>query len=407
MNQFCSNRVYSVCTSVIVLGVGVLAAPAQASQWSTPVQPPVGCRSTPSGAPSLALNAAGAWVIAAYAQTGSGLEAFTVSACTSNDGVNWTGPVTIGLGTSPAVAIAPDGRAVMAWQGGPATAPNIQASVRSASGGSWSSPVLVSSVAGHPLIGMDGGGNAIAVWAGTTLATPVATATLLAGGNWSEAKTLVAQGGGIGLATNSVGGVIIGWKSHAGQVQVVSGTILGGFAAPVTLGSAPRNALPPLQVALNDAGAASFAWQANSSSNNVVTRNSGGSWSSITQLPGPEVAGIGTAIDGAGNAITVFAVIKTTGTLTYASQRPAGGTWGAPTLLSALNDKGGVGVAGDAAGTFVVIWNDAAGNVEAITITPGGGFGPGTPVGAAPSRRLLVPGKAVLWTAAGISTEAV
>jgi hypothetical protein len=66
-----------------------------------------------------------------------------------------------------------------------------------------------------------------------------------------------------------------------------------------------------------------------------------------------------------------------------------------------------IAVAGDSAGTFVVIWNNAAGNVEAVTIVPGGGFGPGTPVGAAPSRRLLVPGKAVLWTAAGISTEPV
>jgi len=49
---------------------------------------------------------------------------------------------------------------------------------------------------------MDGGGNAIAVWAGTTLATPVATATLLAGDSWTPSKTLVTQGGGIGLATN-------------------------------------------------------------------------------------------------------------------------------------------------------------------------------------------------------------
>jgi hypothetical protein len=254
---------------------------------------------------------------------------------------------------------------------------------------------------------MDGGGNAIAVWAGTTLATPVATATLLAGGSWTMAKTLSAQGGGIGLATNAVGGVIIGWKAHTGQIQVVSGTILGGFAAPVTLGTAPRTAFPPLQIALNDAGAASLVWQANSSSNNVVTCSAGGAWSRITQLPGPEVAGIGTAIDRAGNAIAVFAVVQATGTLTYASLLRAGGTWGTPTLLSAVNDKGGVGVAGDAAGTFVVIWNNAAGNVEAVTVVPGGTMGPGTPVGAAPSRRLLVPGKAVLWTAAGIATEPV
>jgi Rieske [2Fe-2S] domain len=70
---------YSVSTLMIVLGLGVIAAPARATQWSTPVQPPAGCRSTPAGAPSLAVNASGAWVVAAYAQTGSGLEAFGVS----------------------------------------------------------------------------------------------------------------------------------------------------------------------------------------------------------------------------------------------------------------------------------------------------------------------------------------
>jgi hypothetical protein len=406
MVRFWNTNGSSVTTLMIVLGIGAIAAQGQAAQWSTPVRPPDGCRSTPSGAPSLALNATGAWVIAAYAQTGSGLEAFTVSACTSNDGVNWSGPITIGQGTSPAVVIAPDGHAVAVWQGGPATSPNIQASMRPA-GGRWSVPVVVSTIAGHPLLGMDGAGNTIAVWAGTTLATPVATASLPVGGNWTTPKTLVAQGGGIGLTTNSMGGVIIGWKAHSGQVQAVSGTVLGGFGAPVTLGSASRNGLPAVQIALNHAGAASFAWQANSSSNSVVTRSPGGSWSGVTQLPGPNVAGIGTAIDGAGNAITAFAVIQATGTLTYASRRPAGGTWGTPTLLSAPNDKGGVRVAGDDAGTFVVIWNDAAGHVEAVTVPSGGGFSPGVPVGESPSSRLLVPGKAVLWTAAGISIEPV
>ena len=29
---------------MLVLGVGALTAPAQASQWSAPVRPPVGCR---------------------------------------------------------------------------------------------------------------------------------------------------------------------------------------------------------------------------------------------------------------------------------------------------------------------------------------------------------------------------
>jgi hypothetical protein len=261
---------------------------------------------------------------------------------------------------------------------------------------------------------MDGAGNAIAVWAGTTLATPVATATLPAGGNWTAANTLVAQVGGIGLATNSVGGTIIGWRTHSGAIQAVFGTILHGFGAPVTLGSA-YGGIFPVRIALNDAGAASFAWRSNSTSNNVVTRSPDGTWSGVTKLS-PNAAGIDTAIDRAGNAIVAFAVTQwifavtqwSTNTLTYASLRPTGETWGAPTLLSAPNDKGSVGVAGDPAGTFVVNWNNNAGNVEAVTIPPGGGFGPGTPVGAAPAHRLIViPGQAVLWTAAGISTKPV
>jgi len=76
--------------------------------------------------------------------------------------------------------------------------------------------------------------------------------------------------------------------------------------------------------------------------------------------------------------------------------------------LSGPNDKGSIGVAGDPAGTFVVNWNDSAGKVEAVTVPPAGGFGPAIPVGAAPARHLIViPGKAVLLTASGISTELV
>jgi hypothetical protein len=77
-------------------------------------------------------------------------------------------------------------------------------------------------------------------------------------------------------------------------------------------------------------------------------------------------------------------------------------------LLSALTDRGAPGAGGDAAGTFVLTWTNSAGAVEALTIPPGGGFGPGTVVGAGPFRHLLVvPGEAVLSIGAGIAKEAV
>ena len=52
---------------------------------STTVPPPAGC-ATP------VVNAAGAAVSASDLQTGTGLEAFTVEACATPDGVHWTGP---------------------------------------------------------------------------------------------------------------------------------------------------------------------------------------------------------------------------------------------------------------------------------------------------------------------------
>ena len=407
MSRFTLRKRLAVSTGLIALGIGIaVVAPAQA-QWSMPVKPPAGCGSTASGVPALALNTAGNFVIAGFFQSGTGLQAFTVQACTSYDGVNWSGPSTIGLGIAPAVAIAPNGRAVAIWQGGLATAPNVQASVR-LPGGMWSQPVIVSPHSGHPVIGMDGSGNAVAAWAPLNLTQPVETASLPAGGKWTAVRTLAARGGGVNLATNSVGGVIVTWRS-AGLIQAASGTVLGGFAAPVSLGptGGGLSALTSPRVALNDAGAASLAWQGGTRER-VVTRTAGGTWSAPTQLSVNGASGIGTAIDGAGNAIAAFGQLQQTGIPTYVSVRPAGGTWGAPILLSALTDKGVGGVVGDAAGTFIVTWTTSTGTVVALTVPPGGGFGPGTAVGRVPFLNLkIVWGRAVLWTGSGISSETV
>lgn len=116
-----------------------------------------------------------------------------------------------------------------------------------------------------------------------------------------------------------------------------------------------------------------------------------------------------------GNALAAFSATIVGGNPTYASLRPVGGTWGSPSLLSALNDTGRVSdVVGDANGTFVVAWTSGTGVVEALTIPPGGGFGLSTAVGNGPFMTLkIVPGHTVLWmgaglfAGAGISTETV
>jgi hypothetical protein len=77
-------------------------------------------------------------------------------------------------------------------------------------------------------------------------------------------------------------------------------------------------------------------------------------------------------------------------------------------LVSALDGRGAPNVSGDAAGTFVLTWTSGTGAVEALTVPPGGTFGPATAVGAGPLVRLVViPGEAVLWSRAGIARESV
>src|SRR5262249_31668616 len=151
---------------------------------------------------------------------------------------------------------------VAVWSGA-GTAFNIQASVRPP-GGNWSAPVVISTgtVSGQALIKMDGSGNAIAVWCGSTDANPLSTASLAASSTtWTPMTTLAAHAGSVGVATNAGGGVLIGFRNdRPSDTQAVSGTVLGGFGAPVVVGANYGSSIRPTQVALNDAGAAVIGW---------------------------------------------------------------------------------------------------------------------------------------------------
>ena len=402
--------------SLIALGAGTaLAVPAQAaSSWSPPVQLPAGCVSSGS-VPGLAVNAAGT-----EAAAGSQLNAdnsVSVLVCTSADGQTWPAPATVGQGTSPAVALAPDGRAVTAWEGGPFTAPVIQASVRPP-GGTWSAPVTVGTDARGPLIGIDRSGNAIIAWMGATGA--IHTASLPAGGSWTPAQTLATTnyGSGLDMAVNSAGSAVLTWAAKGTGVvgtYADSGTILGGFAAPVKVG------LPPYpggrtSVALNDAGQAVMVWaQGLGAANVAATRSAAGTWSAAVQLSANEAGNLDVAIDGAGDAVATFKqyVPNTSIIAQYASKLPAGGSWGPPALLSAPGDSvsnffGGRVVA-DSAGTFVIAWTDGTTRtLNALTSPPGGGFGPA--ITLAPNVTQInglqiAPGHAVLTFNSVVTTE--
>jgi hypothetical protein len=226
MPRFIHSGAFALPALLIALAASIaVAPPAQAAgSWSAPVQLPGLC------GVSIAVNAAGAQVTAGFANAN-----MSVQACTSPDGHTWSGPVTLAPGVSPAVAIAPDGRTVAVWEGGPGTAATLQASVRPP-GGQWSPAVTLATDYGQPVIGIDGSGNAIAAWVAANGA--IDTASLPAGGTWTAVTTLAARGQALNLAVNSTGAAIVTWGTRFATLAA-SGTVLGGFATPVTVGPPP------------------------------------------------------------------------------------------------------------------------------------------------------------------------
>jgi hypothetical protein len=416
---------------IVPITIAAVALPAQAaSTWSAALPLPFGV-----GSQGFAENASGMQVAAST--TGSQGESSVVVA-TSANAVTWSAPLTIDTGENPAVAIAPSGRAVVAWEGGPATAPVIQASVRPP-GGTWSAPVNVSTDAfGGPVIGMDGSGNTIVAWTGG--GKQIRTASLPAGGNWTAVDTLdpAVDGFALGLAVNSAGSAIITWAEPLRTIMAASGTILGGFGAPVTLAgdvtskspvssrasqvtldaydSPALGGIPQVNsaylhghtdVVLSNSGEASLASALTTTVHNVTTRSAAGTWSTPVglPLPGPSSAepDYETAIDGAGNVITVYQQ----GSSVDLIRLPAGSsTWSTPVVLAASSSLGMV--AGDTAGTFVAAM-DTSNGLSVLTSPHGGSFGAATtvPTTALATALVIDPGHAVLIAGGSVFTEPV
>jgi hypothetical protein len=385
-----------------------LASPAQAlTGWSPPVQLPGAC-----GA-ALAVNAAGTEV-AAGSQQNSGLTP-PLQACTSADGQNWSAPVTVGQGLNPVVAIAPDGRAVVVWRDG--ASGEVSASVRPP-GGQWGPAVTVSGGPQRDLgVGIDGSGNVIAAWMDSNSA--VETASLPVGARkWTKITILAARGQAVDLAVNATGAAIITWATGTAAFAA-SGTVLGGFGAPVTLGPPPGYPIGHTRVVLNGQGDAAAAWVTSagpSGADLVATRSPDGSWAPAVTLSTTPDGRIDVAIDGAGDARAIFGQLSGTNpyffSVAYTSARPAGGTWSTPALLSAPGDATtSPHVVADAAGTFVASWVDNTTGLTVLTSPPGGGFGPATTFAGAFGDLKIAPGHAVLsFTSAAsmsVSTEPV
>jgi hypothetical protein len=325
------------------------------------------------------------------------------------------------------VALAANGRAVVVWHGGTATAPLLQASTQATPGGTWSAPVTIAAInvgAQAPIIAIDGSGNAVVAWSGATATTvlgPIFTASLPAGGTWTPVKTLDTTGSStIRLAVNATGSAIITW-SDDDNIWADSGTILGGFAAPVDIGHALAHYHSPRIsfLALNNAGQAIVAYTPQGASGMAAIRSANGTWSGAMALP-CGFAG-STAIDGAGDVVVLCEGSTTNAsgqpvTTQETTRLPAGSsTWSTPALLTS-DFVSTESVVADAAGTFIValvttatVNNMGVETVNAFTSPPDGAFGTATtfPVTLLDSLDLnIVTGRATLvWNASSGAFE--
>ena len=381
--------------------------PALAATWSSPVALPGSCGS------SVAVNQAGAMAAGGTFTASDGTTHAQV--CTSTNGKTWQatdlgqGGNTPSSGHRIAVAVTPAGQTVAVWGYWPCSTCTavVEAAVHPA-GGSWGAPVTLSTGLGLDesdgglVIGTDGAGNVIAGW--STDPGNVTDAVLLAGSSsWGPATTLSVEGSvgpahSLSLAVNSGGSAIITFNGGLNNLWAVSGTVTGGFSAPVMLasgaGSNHYNPIGTSQVALNNAGQASVAWTVAGGHTEALTRSPSGTWSGPTVLSSLPSSSVSTAIDGAGNAIAVFG--------SSYSWHLAGGSWQTPASLPS-GSSGGLAVA-DPAGTFV--YADTTGN--AFTFTAGAtSFGTGSGSHTSLGDLKIVPGQAVLLAADAVSAEPV
>ena len=337
------------------------ALPALAATWSSPVALPGSCGI------SVAVNQAGA-MAAGGIFTASGGTA-NAEVCTSTNGKTWQatdlgpGGNTPSSGHRIVVAVTPAGQTVAVWGYWPCSTCTavVEAAVHPA-GGSWGTPVTLSTGLGLAesdgglVIGTDGSGNVIAGW--STNPGDATDAVLPAGSSsWGPATTLSVEGSvgpahSLSLAVNSGGSAIITFNGGLNNLWAVSGTVTGGFSAPVELasgaGSNKYNPIGTSEVALNNAG----------------------------------------------NAIAVFGSSYT--------WHLAGGSWQTAAALPS-GSSGGLAVA-DQAGTFV--YADTTGN--AFTFTAGAtSFGTGSGSHTSLADLKIVPGQAVLLAADAVSAEPV
>jgi hypothetical protein len=281
-------------------------------------------------------------------------------------------------------------------------------------GGHWGSTITISSNVygnvysfGVPSIGFDGASRATLVFEEITNPSPMTCAL--------KAITGTAASGFGPAQTISSSSTCFGWSRIAvnqfGEAEIMEGVpgILSGavvaigretngiWGAPVTIGASGVYRQRQPQVGLGNNGTAVSVWLINGNVRYAVKSN--GVWSAAAPLPGVSGTAGGladVAVDGNGNAVATFEQVAIAPG-TYATYRPAGGSWQTKVPLSSS-----VQIVATPAGSFVAggttVSTRLAGSSTWSTTT----FSNPAIVNAAPGQAIALLGRQV-----SVSTEAI
>jgi hypothetical protein len=360
--------------------------------WEAPVAISFGGRA--QGEPQIAFDPAGDATAVWERENAEGLT--IIQSATKPAGGAWQTPVNVSIGGSssvqPQIALDGSGNAVAVWSRyttGPSAV--VQAASKAA-GGHWQAPITLS--AGGPehrgsgaQVEFDPAGNATAVWTYRIGEYPnyesvIQSSRLPVGGTWSQAVDISAQGGqafGPELAIDGGGNALAIWARVGGDgsnfVQVASRPAGSAWRAPQNL-STPGQDPSSMSVGFDEAGNAIAAWESYVyPRGHIESRRMapGGLWQGPVVLSAPEEDAerprLAVAKDG--RAVAVW----TTGpALTGAEYEPSGGAGEPPQITVAPNVAPTLWGGGGGTSTISVSATDEVGIARAFAkvINPDG-----------------------------------
>ena len=363
---------------------------APAGSWQAPVEisAPAELTSGRQVAVDARANAVAVWVASSPVGNSANL---VVHAAQRPAGGRWRAPVrlsaTAGMAYAAQIAVDGRGNAVAVWlrSSGSSGRSFVESATRPA-GGSWQAPTQVSQVGSgesEPHVGIDGQGNAVAVWQRTDAGGTVVQSAFrsASGGRWGapvDIGRLSAASKNLAVprvAVNARGDAAAVWTNvTVGNMGVVEGAIRPAGGAWQTAAALSQNGGQSFtsEVAISPQGDATAVWldYTNRRIQAAVHPARGDGWEAPEDISarGENVGSADVAVDARGNATAAWSAFQTV----RVAVRPAGDDWQRPEKIADGGEISDVRIGFDARGGAIAAWLEDEGQAVRGAVRPDG-----------------------------------